>query len=301
MFIANCRSTWQQRSIHRMAVEAGRVGIVGLGLIGGSLGLDLLRLGWIVQGLAKSQTTADRALERGLVTTVSTNSKCLSNCDLVVLALPIPALLEPDPELVEALPLDAVVTDVGSVKQPVLSVWGKLHSRFVGSHPMAGTSRAGVESGLSNLFQDRPWIATPEANTDADALAVVKALATSLGSNWLTASASQHDQAVALISHMPVLVSAALIRAVSDERDPEIRRLAMALASSGFADTSRIGGGNPDLGLAMASSNRAAVLKALASYRWSLEQLEDVVLKGNWELLLSELKRTQILRPEFLD
>ena len=113
--------------------------------------------------------------------------------------------------------------------------------------------------------------------------------------------AAQHDQAVALISHMPVLVSAALLRAAGDERDPEIRALAQALASSGFADTSRVGGGNPDLGVAMASSNREAVLKALAAYRWSLEQLEDAVIKTNWDQLHKELTRTQHLRPGFLD
>ena len=81
---------------------------------------------------------------------------------------------------------------------------------------------------------------------------------------------------------MPVLVSAALLRAVGDERDPEIRQLAMVLASSGFADTSRVGGGNPELGVAMASTNRDAVLRGLAAYRWSLEQLEDAVLQQNW-------------------
>jgi len=122
-------------------------------------------------------------------------------------------------------------------------------------------------------------------------------------SQWpltVTDSAWQHGQAVALISHMPVLVSAALLRAVGDERDPEIRQLAMVLASSGFADTSRVGGGNPELGVAMASTNRDAVLRGLAAYRWSLEQLEDAVLQQNWSQLALELRRTQTLRPDFL-
>ena len=129
---------------------------------------------------------------------------------------------------------------------------------------------------------------------------MVEAVARDLGSHWLTSGAAQHDQAVALISHLPVLVSAALLRAVGEERDPEIRQLAMALASSGFADTSRVGGGNPDLGVAMASSNREAVLRGLAAYRWSLEQLEEAVLRDNWPQLRQELERTQALRPEFL-
>ncbi|WP_042503855.1 prephenate/arogenate dehydrogenase [Parasynechococcus marenigrum] len=284
-----------------MGVDSGCVGIVGLGLIGGSIGLDLRAQGIKVQGLVHRSSTAERAMERGLVSAVSTDPACLACCDLVILALPIPALLKPNAEFLEALPAEAVVTDVGSVKQPVLQEWKGRHPRFVASHPMAGTAQAGVEAGQRDLFQGRPWIATPDAETDSAALAVVEDLARRLGSRWFTAGAAQHDQAVALISHMPVLVSAALLRAAGDERDPEIRALAQALASSGFADTSRVGGGNPDLGVAMASSNREAVLKALAAYRWSLEQLEDAVIKTNWDQLHKELTRTQHLRPGFLD
>ncbi len=282
-----------------MGESKGSVGIVGLGLIGGSLGLDLRALGWSVQGLVHRTATAERALERGLVDAVSTDPACLSSCDLVILSLPIPALLAPESTLLEAIPESAVVTDVGSVKQPVLEVWRSLHPRFVASHPMAGTASAGVEAGQTGLFRGRPWIATPEAGTDPTAVEVVRTLAHDLGSQWHTASAEQHDQAVALISHMPVLVSAALLRTAGDERDPEIRQLAQSLASSGFADSTRIGGGNPDLGVAMASSNSAAVLKALAAYRWSLEQLEDAVLRNNWQQLHRELKRTQSLRPDY--
>ena len=282
-----------------MGESKGSVGIVGLGLIGGSLGLDLRALGWSVQGLVHRTATAERALERGLVDAVSTDPACLSSCDLVILSLPIPALLAPESTLLEAIPESAVVTDVGSVKQPVLEVWRSLHPRFVASHPMAGTASAGVEAGQAGLFRGRPWIATPEAGTDPTAVEVVRTLAHGLGSQWHTASAEQHDQAVALISHMPVLVSAALLRTAGDERDPEIRQLAQSLASSGFADSTRIGGGNPDLGVAMASSNSAAVLKALAAYRWSLEQLEDAVLRNNWQQLHRELQRTQSLRPGY--
>ncbi|AII42429.1 hypothetical protein KR100_03435 [Synechococcus sp. KORDI-100] len=277
-----------------------RVGVVGLGLIGGSLGLDLQARGCWVQGLVHRSETAERAIERELASAVSTDPACLASCDLVILALPIPLLLKPDPVLVDALPKEAVVTDVASVKAPVLAVWRRCHPRFVASHPMAGTEQSGVEAGRRDLFRGRPWIATPDESTDSDALASVEALACGLGSLWKTAAASQHDQAVALISHLPVLVSAALLRAVGDERDPGVRQLAMDLASSGFEDTSRVGGGNPALGVAMASGNTDAVLRGLAAYRWSLEQLEEAVLNQNWQQLRQELERTQALRPSFL-
>ena len=208
-----------------MGESKGSVGIVGLGLIGGSLGLDLRSLGWSVQGLVHRTATAERALERGLVDAVSTDPACLSSCDLVVLSLPIPALLAPESTLVEAIPESAVVTDVGSVKQPVLEVWRSLHPRFVASHPMAGTASAGVEAGQAGLFRGRPWIATPEAGTDPTAVEVVRTLAHDLGSQWHTASAEQHDQAVALISHMPVLVSACLLYTSPSPRDGTSSRM----------------------------------------------------------------------------
>ena len=276
------------------------VGLVGLGLIGGSLGLDLQALGCGVRGVTHRQVTADRALERGLVQEVSTDPQSLEGCDLVILALPLERLLDPDPVLVRSLPQRAVVTDVGSVKQSVLRAWSSLHPRFVASHPMAGTAEAGVEAGVRDLFRGRPWVATPEAGTDASALAMVEQTAKALGSRWLLAEADRHDQAVALISHVPVLVSAALLPAVAAERDPAVPELARQLASSGFADTTRVGGGNPQLGTAMAARNTAAVLRGLASYRWSLEQLEEAILEENWDQLESVLAHSQQLRPEFL-
>ncbi|QNJ05203.1 Prephenate dehydrogenase [Synechococcus sp. MEDNS5] len=279
----------------------GKVGVVGLGLIGGSIALDLRQQGVSVTGLVHRDSTAARAMQRGLVDEVSCDSSCLSDCNTVILALPIEALLKPEPQLVEALPVNAVVTDVGSVKGAVLEVWRHRHPRFVATHPMAGTDQSGVDAGLPGLFRGRPWVATPEPSTDPQALASVKVLAEGLGSEWITADAACHDQAVALVSHLPVMVSAALLRAAGDERDPRVQDLARRLASSGFADTTRVGGGNPALGTAMACRNTAALLKALAAYRWSLEQLEEAILSGHWAQLENELHKTSALRPGFVE
>jgi arogenate dehydrogenase (NADP+) len=281
------------------------VGIVGLGLIGGSLGLDLRAQGLEVRALVHREATAERARERGLADAVATDPAVLKGCGLIVLALPLDRLLGPDPALRAALPAEAVVTDVGSVKQPVLERWGRWHPRFVASHPMAGTAQAGVEAGLEGLFTGRPWVATPASAplpaTDPAALDLVQQLAQAVGARWLTCDAAAHDQAVALISHMPVLVSAALLQA-ADRGGSEAgaQELVRQLASSGFADTSRIGGGNPELGTLMAVSNRAAVLQGLAQYRRQLEALETLVQRENWTALHAELSRCQALRPEFL-
>ena len=281
------------------------VGIVGLGLIGGSLGLDLRAQGLEVRALVHREATAERARERGLADVVATDPTVLQCCGLIVLALPLDRLLDPDPALRAALPAEAVLTDVGSVKQPVLERWGHWHPRFVASHPMAGTAQAGVEAGLEGLFTGRPWVATPASaplpGTDPAALDLVQQLAEAVGARWLTCDAAAHDQAVALISHMPVLVSAALLQA-ADRGGAEAgaQELVRQLASSGFADTSRIGGGNPELGTLMARSNRAAVLQGLAQYRHQLDALESLVEGEHWPALQAELSRCQALRPEFL-
>lgn len=281
------------------------VGIVGLGLIGGSLGLDLQRCGVAVRGLVHREATALRARERGLATAVSTDPAVLQGCGLVVLALPLDRLLDPASELVAALPPGAVITDVGSVKAPLLERWRGLHPRFVASHPMAGTAQAGVEAGVAGLFAGRPWVATPEPATDPAALAAVRALAELVGARWFSCDAAAHDQAVALISHLPVLVGAALLqtadRAGADRSNAAgLAGLVRALASSGFADTTRVGGGNPELGSLMARSNQKAVLAALASYRQQLEGLEHQVSQADWDGLRRALAQCQTLRPEFL-
>ena len=277
------------------------IGIVGLGLIGGSLGLDLQALGFEVHGLVHKSTTAEKARKRGLSQVISTDPKILSNCDLIILALPLDQLLEPSQPLIDALPKSAVITDVGSVKEPVLKVWTKLHKRFVASHPMAGNANSGVEAGQKGLFKNRPWIATPDIDTNSEALEKVRQLALALGSQWITAEADMHDQSVALISHLPVIVSAALLRTLGNERNPSLLALARQLASSGFADTTRIGGGNPKLGTAMMANNSSAILRALTSYRWSLEQFEEAILTKHWAEIQAELEKTQALRPEFLE
>jgi len=189
------------------------------------------------------------------------------------------------------------------VKAPVLELWQGLHPRFVASHPMAGTAEAGVEAGQQGLFHGRPWVATPAAATDPQALADVRALAQLVGAQWLTFAAAAHDQAVALISHLPVLVSAALLQTAdraSAAGSGDLAVLVRALASSGFADTTRVGGGNPELGSLMARCNREALLVALAVYRQQLEALEQQVSQGDWQGLRQELDRSQELRPQFL-
>jgi arogenate dehydrogenase (NADP+) len=165
---------------------------------------------------------------------------------------------------------------------------------------MAGTAQAGVEAGQRQLFQGRPWVITPDDNTDPGALEAVGELASAVGSQTVFCTAEAHDRAVALISHLPVLVSAALLEAADRGATGDDQVLARALASSGFADTTRVGGGNPELGTLMCRWNREAVLSALRHYQAGLDTLIEAVQQEDWPALQARLQQGQAIRPDFL-
>ena len=277
------------------------VGLVGLGLIGGSIGLDLKAQGVPTVALVHRAKTAERAQQRGLADVVSTDPAVLREAGLVVLCLPLDHLLAPNPQLLSALPPQALISDVGSVKGPVLAAWqAAWPGRFIGGHPMAGTTAAGVEAGQSGLFRGRPWALTTTETTSSADLHLLEALLGVLGARVIYCTAQDHDHAVALISHLPVLVSAALLHTVAGERNQPIRHLAESLASSGFADTTRVGGGNPQLGALMASGNREALRQALHHYRDSLDALEGLVREEHWDQLCAALQQGQALRQQMV-
>ncbi len=276
------------------------IGIVGLGLIGGSLGLDLQKIGYTVYGITHREETAKKARERKLAHFVCTDPSVLKNCSIVYIALPLEQLINPSSTLINAIPRDAVVTDVGSVKVPILNTWNKLHPRFVASHPMTGTEESGVKAGQYNLFKNKPWVVTPDNSTDQKALEVIHHISLSLGCKWISTEAPIHDEAVGLISHLPVLISAALLNTLRADMNPSLYSLAQNIASTGFADTSRVGGGNEELGVSMAKFNKKNLIKSLLSYKNALEIFEEYLLEENWSELKKMLIDTKEERQNFI-
>ncbi len=276
------------------------IGIVGLGLIGGSLGLDLQKLGHTVYGISHREKTAKKARERKLANFVSTDPTILKNCSIIYIALPLEQLINPSSILINAIPKNAVVSDVGSVKVPILNTWSKLHPRFVASHPMTGTEESGVNAGQHNLFKNKPWVVTPDKATDQKALEVIHQISLSLGCRWISAEAEIHDEAVGLISHLPVFISAALLNTLSEDINPSLYSLAKSIASSGFADTSRVGGGNPKLGVSMAKFNKKNLMKSLLCYRHSLDLFEKYLLEENWDEVEKILVKTHKRREDLI-
>ena len=277
-----------------------RIAIIGLGLIGGSLGLDLAQGGHTVVGLARRAETAEAALALGAVTEAGTDLALVAGADVVFICTPIDAVVPTAKAILPHLSEAAIVTDVASVKGEVVPSIEALWPNFVGGHPMAGKAEAGLAVAEAGLFRDRPYVLTPTEATNPAALERVRAIAASLGANLCQCSPNQHDRAVAWISHLPVMVSSSLILACEGEADPAILALAQTLASSGFQDTSRVGGGVPELGTLMARHNRAALLDALTQYQQQLEQIKSLVETENWDALHSQLTQSQAARPAYL-
>lgn len=278
-----------------------KIGLVGLGLIGGSLGLDLRATGLHhVVGVSRRPATCDRALERGAVDEASTDLSQVATAEVILICTPI-ALIQPTLErLVPHLAAHSIVTDVGSVKAPIVKAAEPLWPHFVGGHPMAGTAESGIDAALVGLFIDRPYVITSTSSTSTEAAQVVANLARSLQSRVYECTPEDHDQAVAWISHLPVMISASLLAACASEQNSTVYTLAQSLASSGFRDTSRVGGGNPELGTMMAQYNQAALLRSLQIYQDQLEHVRSLIQNSQWSELEAVLKQTQGDRPGYL-
>ncbi|MBD2014717.1 prephenate/arogenate dehydrogenase [Microcoleus sp. FACHB-53] len=276
------------------------IGIVGLGLIGGSLGLDLRTLGHQVLGVSRQEQTCQRAIERGVVDDASQNLTLLAAADVVFICTPIAAIAPTVQQLIPHLSPDTVLTDVGSVKAAVVDQVAALWHNFVGGHPMAGTTDNGIEAAVLGLFADNPYVLTPIDTTPASAVKRVEEIVRSLTSRVYFCRPEDHDRAVASISHLPVMVSASLIDSCMSEPDSTVLELAQKLASSGFRDTSRVGGGNPELGMMMARYNRESLLRSLTSYRHSLDQFIEFIEQEDWQTLEEKLQENHRQRPHFL-
>jgi len=277
-----------------------KIGIVGLGLIGGSLGLDLTNQGYDVMGVSRQLKTCNLAIEKKIVKDASTDFKILGQTDLIFICTPIAQILPSIEKIIKYLSRETIITDVGSVKGEIVDHATQLWQNFVGSHPMAGTANQGIEAAESHLFDHTSCVITPLPQTSRDAMDKVTTIWRSLGCKVYKTTPEIHDQAVAWISHLPVMISANLINSCVNNDNEEVVKLAKKLASSGFRDTSRVGGGNAELGLMMAQYNREKILSCLKEYQENLTIIIDNIEQKKWPELETILTKTQEERPNFI-
>jgi arogenate dehydrogenase (NADP+) len=277
-----------------------KIGIIGLGLIGGSLGLDLRSQGHQIVGISRQQNVCQIALAKGVVTEASTELKTLAEAEVVIVCTPLAAISSTITQVIPYLSPETIITDVGSVKQPIVEECSQLWANFIGGHPMAGTTESGIDAAVANLFTDTAYVLTPTAATKPENLAKLTAIALELNAIPHVCDAQIHDRAVSWISHLPVMVSASLIKACLQE-EPDTLQLAQILASSGFRDTSRVGGGNSELGLMMAKYNRAELLRSLLQYRYNLDEIIAFIEQKDWQSLEQTLQTNASARPKFIN
>ena len=275
-----------------------KIAIIGLGLIGGSLALAFKKAGFYVIGIARREETLLEAKERGAIDQGSCKIKDVAAADFVFICTPINLII---PILTEAIPHlkeGAVVSDVGSTKQEIVSCAEKMMPKgifFVGGHPMAGKEKVKFEEAEASLFYNKRWILTETLKSDKKATLAIEELIKVTGAQISRLSPKTHDLVVAAISHMPLAVAVARVNAVGGEVEKE---LMFKCAASGFFDTTRIASGDPVLGIDMFVTNKKAVLKMIKAFKASLFLLEKFIKNGDIEFIKKEIERAKIVRDK---
>lgn len=273
------------------------VAIAGTGLIGGSIGLALRRGGATVIGYDADRARADAAVEVGAVDrAVGALSEAVAGADVTVVAVPVGRVAA---VVIEALDAGAaVVTDVGSVKSPLLTEVATARpdaaDRYVGGHPMAGSEQTGVEGADADLLLGATWVLTPNSRTDATAFSAVQSLVRATGAEMLAIPAQRHDELVAIVSHVPQLAATTLMDLAATTGRDETTLL--RLAAGGFRDMTRIAASDTSIWPDICLANRDAILGAFDGYLDALTRVRALVADGDRQDLLAVLERARDAR-----
>ena len=277
-----------------------RLVIVGIGLIGGSFGLAARHAGLAreIIGVARRQSTLDKAIELGACDAATADvAAAATGADFVLLAPPVGQMERICREIAPLLARGAIVTDAGSTKAEIVRNCEPLFSNahFIGGHPMAGSEQTGVEAARADLFEGARWILTPTAQTDAKALKHLSTIIENMGAQVLTMEAQQHDEVLAVTSHLPHMTAAALMHVFGKLNDENAARV----VASGWRDSTRIAAGGAEMWRDIALANRGALLRALDEMDASLNQFRAALQSENGEEIENWLQTAAKLRREF--
>lgn len=261
-----------------------KITLVGVGLLGGSLGLAVKqrRLARQVAGYVRREASITECAQAGAVDFATTDLlAAVWDADLVILCTPLGQMRSLVKQLLPALKRGAVVTDVGSVKASVVkeveALVAEAGAYFVGSHPMAGAEKTGVSAARADLFECAMCIVTPTKQTHPAALRAVKQFWESVGGRALSLTPEMHDVLAGRASHLPHLVAATLARSVLDPKHP---RQQAALCATGFRDTTRVASGSPEMWRDIALANRAQLRAALDEFVRELQHVQRILRRG---------------------
>ena len=283
--------------------ERKRITIIGLGLIGGSLGLALkaARLADVeVVGHDRERGTEGKARKIGAIDTAEHNlPRAVEGAGMVIIATPILAVREVLEQIAPDLREGCVVTDTASTKERVLEWAAQLlppHVSFVGGHPMAGKETQGIDNAEADLFRGRAYCLCPAVDAHEDAVRALVGLVGLIGAEPLFLDPKEHDQYAGAVSHLPLLVSTALFTLM--RASPAWRDLA-PMASSGFRDVTRLASGDPRMSHDIFLTNREAAVHWLERMIEELRRYRDL-LEGDAEELLETFGRAQMDRDTFI-
>ena len=284
------------------------VGFIGFGLIGGSIARAVraneTTSGWTMAAWSPSGDGPNRAVDELTIDRAARSpADALTDADLVVLAGPATACLAALDDLAGSwqatLPSDGVITDVASTKAALLARADASGLRYVGGHPMAGLESSGYPASHADLFVDRPWVVIPGRVAGPTDIDRVVRLAEACRARVVRLDAGTHDRAVAGISHLPLVLAAALVEAVAGSTDGEARadwEVARSLAASGWRDMTRLARGDPEMGAAIAVTNAAAVAERLRDIRTVLDAwLAELERPGDEAAIVERLRAARAL------
>ena len=265
---------------------SGRANVLGLGLIGGSLALALQRAGYEVGGHDADAGKISVALDRGIIQF----SGLYTDAEVTFVATPVNTVS--DQASFALKETTGIVTDVGSVKAHVAAAIS--HPRFVAGHPMAGSELDGLDGADAAMFEGAVWVLTPSPTSSDASFSVLAGLITKLGAEVVALDPLHHDDLVAIVSHVPHLTAATLMR-LADNRSEEHLAL-LRLAAGGFRDMTRIASGRPAIWLDICEQNRDAIVRGLDSLIGGLAEMRDIVSSGNRDALFSSLDQARRAR-----
>jgi len=247
--------------------------IVGLGLMGGSLALALRAAGYAGRLIGVSRSAETLRQAQRMVDVATDDLGAAREADVVVLCTPVRTIIAQLEQLAGVCKPGAILTDMGSTKAQIVRAMDALpaHLRAVGSHPMCGKEAAGIRAAEAGLFHGAPWLITPTARTDEEALSVVRALAERVGALPRLMDAAQHDALLAFASHLPYALAVGLVTATDQFSldHPEV----WEVMAGGFRDTSRVAASDVTMWLDILLTNAEPVLAAIRDVQFALDQL----------------------------
>lgn len=263
-----------------------RAAVVGLGLIGGSIGRALRRAGWHVSGTDRDGAVEGRALEVGAIDEIGPDPAAA----VTFVATPVGAVAAAAREALAGT--EGVVSDVGGVKSGIVAAVD--HPRFIGGHPMAGSELEGIEGSDPDLFVGAAWVLTPTESTDPAAYSFLHAVVAGLGADVVAVDAARHDAIVAVVSHVPHLTAAALMGVAAGHAEQQGALL--RLAAGGFRDMTRIAAGHPGIWPDVCADNAPAITAVIDELIGELGRVRDLVTERSRSELFATLERARAAR-----